>query len=167
MVVNFRCRKFYIETKKVKLPNGDVQTFSTLVKRPGTNIIPLLDDGTMLLAFQYRPAAKKWVYQLAGGKVELGETPKQNAFKELEEELGYKAGEMKLVGKLYSAPHISNDLQYIFVAKKLKKTKRHLEKGENIKTKRLKVKTAIDMARKGKIEDAVTAAALLMFDSVL
>lgn len=164
MSIDFRCRKFYIETKRVKLPNGDVQEFSTLVKRPGANIIPLLGDGTLLLALQYRPAVKKWVYQLAGGRVERGETPRQNAFKELEEELGYRAKEMRLIGKMYSAPHISNDLQYIFVAKGLKKTKKHLEKGEDIKTKRLKISTAIKMAREGKIEDAVTVAALLMLN---
>lgn len=161
-MINFRCKKFYIETRKIKLPNGQVHEFSILFKRPGTNIIPLLPDGMVLLISQYRPAVKKWIYQLPGGKIEKNETPRENAVKELEEEIGYRAREMKLVGKLYSAPHISNDLQYIFVAKDLKKTERHLEEGELIRTKRIKLKKAIQMAREGKLKDSVTAAALLM-----
>jgi len=69
--------------------------------------------------------------------VEVDETPKQNAMKELEEELGYKAKTMKLIGKFYSAPHISNDLQYIFLATGLKKIRKRLEYGENIRTRRM------------------------------
>jgi hypothetical protein len=58
-MINFKCKKFYIETKRVKLPNGQAGEFSTLIKRHGSNVIPIMGDGTILLALQYRPSVKK------------------------------------------------------------------------------------------------------------
>jgi ADP-ribose pyrophosphatase len=150
--------------EKIKLPDGETLDFASVVKRPGTNLIPLLNKDTILMIRQYRPAIKKWIYQLSGGKVEKGETPLQNAFKEIEEELGYKASKMKLIAKFYSAPHISNDFQYVFLATGLRKTKRHLEKGELIRLYPVKIKDAIKMIRNGKIIDATTIAALMMLE---
>jgi ADP-ribose pyrophosphatase len=161
-MIVFKNKKFYLENKKIKLPNGEIVEFASLVKQPGTNIIPLIDKDTILMIKQYRPAIKKWIYQLAGGKVEKEETPLQNAFKEIEEELGYKADKMKVIAKFYTAPHISNDFQYLFLATKLKKTKSNLEKGEIIKPKRIKIKDTIKMIHDGKIIDSITIASLLM-----
>ena len=161
-MIVFQNKKFKIKIEKIRLPNGEIIDFASLVKRAGTNIIPFIDKDTILMNYQYRPAIKKWIYQLAGGKVEKSETPIQNAFKELEEELGYKAGKMRLIGKVYSAPHISNDFQYIFIATELKKVKRHLEKGELIKLRRLRIKDALKMVYNGKITDSITIAALMM-----
>ena len=162
-MIVFQNRKFRIKAERIKLPNGETIDFASLIKRPGTNIIPFIDKETILMNYQYRPAIRRWIYQLAGGKVEESETPLQNARKELEEELGYRAGRMKLIGKFYSAPHISNDLQYVFVATSLKKVKKHLEKGELIRLRRIKMSDAVEMACNGKIIDAITIAGLMMF----
>jgi ADP-ribose pyrophosphatase len=161
-MIVFKNGKLVLEVKDVRLPNGETINFARITRRPGTNIIPFIDKDTILMNYQYRPAVKKWIYQLPGGTVEKGETPLENAFKELEEELGYRASKMEIVGGVYTAPHITDDFQYILVAKGLKKTRRHLEKGELIKMRRIKIKDAIKMAYKGKILDATTVIGLLM-----
>ncbi|MBI1974052.1 NUDIX hydrolase [Candidatus Micrarchaeota archaeon] len=158
----FRGKKFSVRVEPVRLPNGKTLMTEGLVKRPGANVIPFVDKDTILLAYQYRPVVKKWIYQLCGGKIEKDETPIENARKELEEELGYTAGRMRLIAKFYTAPHMSNDFQYIFVATKLKKSWKALEEHEVIKTKRLKLSTALKMIRSGEITDATTIAGLLM-----
>ncbi|MDE1811037.1 MAG: NUDIX hydrolase [Candidatus Micrarchaeota archaeon] len=161
-MIAFKSKKFKVQVEKVKLPNGDLVDFASIMRRPGTSIIPFIDKDTILVAYQYRPAVERWILNLAGGTVEESETPLQNAVKELEEELGYRAKKMKLVAKLYPAPYMCNEAEYIFVATGLTKTKRHLEKGEQIRTRKIKVKDAVRMARTGKISDAITAAALMM-----
>jgi ADP-ribose pyrophosphatase len=166
-MIAFRNKKFYIKVEDVKLPSGKTIRFANLIKQPGTNIIPLLDNDTVLLALQYRTAIKKWIYQLAGGRIEGRETPLQNARKELEEELGYRAGKMKLIAKVYTAPHISNDYQYIFIATDLRRTRQHLEQGEWIKIRRIKIKDAIRMVQTGRITDSTTVAGLLMLEKLL
>ena len=163
-MIAFRNKKFSLRVEKWRLPDGSTAEFASLVKRPGTNIIPFINADTILLIKQYRRPIRKWIYQLSGGKIEKGETPLQNAFKEIEEELGYKASKMKLIGKFYSAPHISNDFQYVFVATGLKKTKQRLERGELIKVYPVKLKDAIKMVRSGKVIDSVTAASLLLLE---
>ncbi len=147
----------------MKLPDGETIKFASLVKKPGTNIVALLDKHTILLDRQYRPAIKKWIYELPGGKIEKGETPAHNAFRELEEETGYKASKMELLLKLYNAPHVSNDFQYIFLATGLKKTKQHLERGEIIKLCRIKIRDLDKMIEKGRITDAATIVGLMLF----
>lgn len=166
-MIAFKNKKFMVKTERVRMPNGDRVEFATIVRRPGTSIIPFIDKDTILIANQYRPAVKKWILNLAGGTVEKSETPMQNAVKELEEELGYRAQKMRLVGKLHPAPYMSNATEYIFIATGLTKTKRHLERGEQIRTRKIKLKEAIRMARTGRISDAITAAALMMLDSRL
>lgn len=161
-MIAFHNKRFSLKVEKIKLPDGGSFNFASIAKRPGTNLIPLLNRDTILMIRQYRPAIKKWIYQLSGGEVEKGETPLQNAFKEIEEELGYKASKMKLIAKFYSAPHISNDFQYVFLATGLKKTKPHLEKGELIKLYPVKIKDAIKMIHDGKITDSISIAGLMM-----
>ena len=158
----FKGRKFSVRVEDVRLPNGKVLATEAAIKRPGANVIPFVDKDTILLTYQYKPVVKKWLLQLAGGKLEEGETPLENAHKKLEEELGYTASSMRLIAKFYTAPHISNDFQYIFVAMKLKKSRKALEEHEVIKTRRVKLSKAISMVRLGKITDATTMAALLM-----
>lgn len=163
----FQNRKFYIKVEKVKAPGGGKIEFASLIKQPGTDVIPLLGKDTILLNYQYRPAIGKWIYQLPGGKIEKGETPAQNAMKELEEELGYKAGKMKLVAKVHTAPHITNDLQYIFLATNLRKTRPHLERGEMIRCRRMKIRDAIKMVQSGKITDSATMIGLLIIKDLI
>jgi ADP-ribose pyrophosphatase len=165
-MIVFQNKKFKIKTEKVKLPDSSTIDFASLQKNPGADILALIEKDTIILIRQYRPAVKKWIYQLPGGKIEDDETPIQNAIKELEEEIGYKAEKMKLIGKFYTSPHISNDLQYIFLARDLKKTKRHLEKGEQIKLKKVKLSTAYKMVANGKINDSTTIAALMILKNM-
>jgi ADP-ribose pyrophosphatase len=166
-MIAYRAKNFQIKVKKVRLPDGGSMDFASLIQQPGTNIIPLIDKDTILLNYQYRPAVKKWLYQLAGGIIEKDETPLQNAHKELEEELGYKATKMKLMAKFYTAPHVSNEFQYVFIATGLKKTKAHLEKGEMIKPRRVKIRDAIRMVHGGKITDSSTIIGLLLLKDYL
>ncbi|MDE1833293.1 MAG: NUDIX hydrolase [Candidatus Micrarchaeota archaeon] len=163
-MIAFKSKKFRVKVERVRLPDGDSVDFAMVERRPGTSIIPFIDSDTILLAYQYRPAVGRWILNLAGGTVEESETPMQNAVKELEEELGYRARRMRLVAKLYPAPYMCNQTEYIFVATGLVKAKRHLERGEQIRTRRIRVRDAIRMARTGRISDAITAAALMMLE---
>lgn len=161
-MIAFKGKKFLVNVEKVKLPSGESIRFETVMKQAGTVVIPLVDKTTILMNLQYRVPVKTWIYEFPGGKIEKNETARQNALKELEEELGYKAGKMKFIAKIHPAPYITNDVQHIFLATDLRKTKRSLEKGEIIKMKRIKIKNAMKMLKAGKITDAATIIALLM-----
>lgn len=136
MKIAFKNKKFSVHVENITLPNKEKIEFATVIKQHGTIVIPFLDKNTIIINRQYRPAIKKWIYEFPGGKIEKGETPKENALKELEEETGYKAKKMSFVCKIYTTPYISNDLQYIYTAHGLQKKKVKLEKGEVIKVKK-------------------------------
>ncbi len=149
---------------KVRMPDGRVVLFNKVIQLmgAGTNIIPFVDKDTILIAKEFRPAVNKWIYNLAGGTIGRGETPLQNAAHELEEELGYRAKTIKVIGRVYTAPFMTDDVQYFLVATGLKKTKMALEKDEFIKVKRLKFSKAIEMVYSGEINDTTTVAGLLL-----
>lgn len=162
MKIAFKNKKFSVQVEKITLPNKERIEFATVIKQQGTIVIPFLDKNTIILNRQYRPAVKKWIYEFPGGKIEEGETSRQNAIKELEEETGYKAKKMRFLCKIYTAPYISNDLQYIYKAYDLQKKEQKLEKGEVISVRKVKLKDALKMIQEGEIDDAGTMIGLLM-----
>jgi len=155
-MIAFKGKKFSVKVEKVKLPGGSTILFQSVTKQPGTAVIPLLGRDTIVMNLQYRPAVKKWIYELPGGKIEKGETPRANALKELQEELGLKAERIRLVARLHPAPYLTNDVQHLFLAQGLKQTKRRLEKGEIIKIRRVRIAQALRMCERGEITDATT-----------
>lgn len=156
-------KHFSFKTDQVQLLNGKTVT-RDIVDHPGAvAIVPILDDGRILLVKQFRYATGKELLEIPAGTLEEGEASDTCARRELREETGYTAGSMKKVISLYVAPGYSNELIHIFFATTLKQGEKSTEEDEDIATEAYGCDELLDMIEKNTIEDAKTVAGILSY----
>jgi ADP-ribose pyrophosphatase len=100
----------------------DGQTFERdLVRHPGAVIVvPVVGDTHVLLVRQYRAAVEEDLLELPAGKRDVpGEPTEVTAARELEEEVGRRAGRLELLGRFYNSPGFSNELSWCYLARDL------------------------------------------------
>src|SRR5207249_6609357 len=94
----------------VTLPNG-VTVDLEVVRHPGAAaVVPLKDDGTVILIRHFRHAAGGFIYEIPAGKLYPGEDPTACAVRELEEEIGYRAGKLELLSSIFTAPGFTDEV---------------------------------------------------------
>jgi ADP-ribose pyrophosphatase len=141
---------------------GKMKIKRDVVKFPKTvGILPLIGKDKIVLIRQFRFPINKEIWEIPAGKLDKGEKPEIGAKRELEEETGYEAKELKKIGEFYLSPGYSTEYMYLFLAKRLKKGKQSLDKGEKIKeVKIFSRKEVLKMIKSRKIVDAKTILAL-------
>jgi ADP-ribose pyrophosphatase len=156
-------KKCSFKTDEVQLPSGKTTT-RDIVDHPGAvAIVPILDDGRILLVKQYRYSAGKDILEIPAGTLEAGEAPDTCARRELSEETGYTAGSMKKILTMYMAPGYSNEVIHLYFATQLKQGTTHTEDDEDITVEAYGADELLEMMEKNKIEDAKTIAGVLSF----
>jgi len=112
---------------------GKIKIKRDVVNFPKTvGILPLVGKNKIVLIKQFRFPIKKEIWEIPAGKLNKGEKPEIGAKRELKEETGYVAKELKKIGEFYLSPGYSTEYMYLFLAKGLKKGKQILDKGEKI-----------------------------------
>lgn len=133
--------------------------------QPSVGILPIV-DGSVILITQYRHATGKTLLEIPAGKIEKGETPRQAAAREMDEEIGYR-GTLTPFLKWYLAPGYDTELMHLFIATDLKKiaSRRTMDDDEDIVPRKMKLSSAVKKCFNGEIEDAKTIAAVLAYAS--
>ncbi|MGD0728672.1 MAG: NUDIX hydrolase [Candidatus Micrarchaeaceae archaeon] len=155
-----------------------VEEFDVLIKNrrsrmykiisPNTvTILPIANNGNIVLEMQYRPAINKIIYEIPAGHIDKGESALHAAVREVEEETGFKANKMTLLTYFYPSPGILKRKEFLFLAGKLTKGKLALEDDEIIKTKEVTLKKALALIKTGKIVDAKTIIGILYYKNYL
>ena len=151
-----------VHRDRVRLPDGG-EGVREYIRHPGAcAIVPLFDDGRVLLERQFRYPHGREFIEIPAGKLEKGEPPLDTAKRELLEETGYTAGEWTRIGVIHPAIAYTDEAIELYVAKKLRKQERNLDEGEFLELVILPLAEAIAMIRDGRITDAKTVAALLL-----
>lgn len=97
-------------------PSGAERDFVVLDCPDWVNIIPITDDGQVILIKQYRHGTKTVTLEVPGGVVEPGESPQAAAIRELREESGYIATRVKSLGFVDPNPAIQGNRSHSFLA---------------------------------------------------
>jgi len=135
-----------------------------IVRHPGAVVIvPILDDGRLVLIRNYRIAVDDRLWELPAGKLEPGEEPQHAAARELEEETGYRAGRIRPLTAFFSSPGFADELIHAFCAEDLTQVGQNLEPGEEIEVAELARGEVLAMIADGRIRDGKTIAAVLMW----
>jgi len=157
----FRGRTFRLDVDRVRLPNGREMDFE-MIHHPGAAaVLPLLPSGEVLLVRQYRYATGGYLLELPAGKLDPGEGPEACARRELEEETGYRPGELVPLGWIWTTPGFTDEKIWLYLATGLEATRQELQDDEVLTLERMPLEQAVAKAVAGEIHDCKTACALL------
>jgi ADP-ribose pyrophosphatase len=148
-------------------PSGHQFTY-TLVDHPGAVwVVPVTPDGRVALIWQYRHTVDDWCYEVPAGGVSPGQTPEEVARRELLEEVGGRAADLRFVGQFYTSNGISNEVAYVYLATGVELGEAHREPTELMEIRLVPVDEALRMAREGEVTDGPSALALLWCEPLL
>ncbi len=158
----------HVYRDEARLPDGRVAV-REWIKHPGAAaVVPLFDDGTVLLVRQFRYPPRRVFLEIPAGKLDApGEDPQAAAQRELEEETGYRAGRLDALGTLFPCIGYSDEAIHFFLGRDLVEGRRALAEGEHMESVRMPFAEAVAMAERGEMGDMKTAAALLMARALL
>lgn len=112
------CRVFKVRRDRSADPrDGREHDFFVIEAPDWINVVPVTDDGRVVLIEQYRHGTGELSLEIPGGMVDPGESPEETAARELLEETGYGGGELTLVGKTRPNPAIQNNWLHTYVAR--------------------------------------------------
>jgi ADP-ribose pyrophosphatase len=148
------------ENQAVKLPNGRTVRI-TVIHHPGAVIIaPFLNKNTVVMMRQFRPALKKYIYELPAGTLDPNEKTATCAHRELLEETGLLAKKLTKLGSIYPVPGYSTEIIHIFKAEQLTLTEAQPEEYEVIETIPMTKTQVRKLLTEGKLMDAKTICTL-------
>lgn len=157
-----RGRVFRLVGENVTLNTG-VTTDIEYIRHPGaTAIIPMLDRTHVILIKQYRHALKKNIWEIPAGTLDPQESVTTCARRELIEETGYSAGRWHNLGTITPVPGYSDERIHVYLAGDLQPAERNLDEDEIINVHEIEFEEALNMVRRGDIQDAKSIAGLFL-----
>jgi len=156
-------RAISLDVDRIRLPSGR-ETTREIVRHPGSVVIvPVLEDGRVLLIRQFRYAVGEVLWELPAGTLDrAAESPEACAHRELEEETGYRAERLIRLGEFFTAPGFTDERMHVFRAEGLRPTAQHLDSDELIEVFPLSWDGIEEKVRAGEIRDGKTLAALYL-----
>lgn len=163
----YKGKVFGVRRDRVIEPHG-VEVTRDIVTHPGSVVVlPVFDDGRILLIRQYRHVAGQPLWELVAGRKDEGEDFIIGARRELEEETGYTAKKLTQMMDVFPSPGFVAENMVVFVAEGLTRGKARPEDDEKITPRILSLRKALEWIRTGKICDAKTVAGILFYATLL
>jgi len=160
----FRGRAVRLDLDTVRLPNGAEVELEMIRHAGAAAVVPLLEDGTVVLVRQVRYATGGWLLEVPAGKLDPGEAPEVCARRETEEETGYRPGRLEPLGWIWTTPGFTDERIWLYLATGLVAARQSLEADEVLSVERMDFAAAVEMAARGDIQDGKTVCALLRAD---
>ena len=158
----YRGRVVRLVERDFVLPNGRKTTFG-VVEHPGAvAIVPVFENGDVLLLKQFRPSIGRELYEIPAGTLEPGESPLATAKREIVEETGYAARGWTKISEFYSAPGFCTEILHVFEARNLSPATAEMDVDEILRPIRMSLEKALDLIERRKIRDAKSIAGLLV-----
>ncbi|HWI10785.1 MAG TPA: NUDIX hydrolase [Burkholderiaceae bacterium] len=150
-----------VRRDQVRLPDGAQAQREYIVHPGAVVIVPLLDDGRLVVERQWRYPLARVMLEFPAGKLEGDEPPLQCAIRELIEETGYRAAEWARAGILHNAIAYSNEGIEVWFARGLVLGERRLDAGEFLDVTEMSAEQLDGLAQRGELTDAKTLIGLL------
>lgn len=156
-------RVLELRVDDVEMDNG-VITAREVLHHPGAvAMVPVRDDGRILLVTQYRHAMGRRLLEIPAGTLHPGEDPLLAAGRELQEEVGYRPGRIDYVGNFYVAPGYCDELLHLYICRDLEADALDADDDEDIEVEAMTLDEALAAIGDGRIADAKTIVGLLQW----
>ncbi|MBA2672354.1 NUDIX hydrolase [Ramlibacter sp.] len=151
----------------VRLPDGNTAQ-REYIQHPGAVVVvPLLDDGRMVMERQYRYPVRQVMVEFPAGKLDVGEDPLVCGKRELLEETGYTAREWARAGVMHLAVGYCDESIHIWFARGLVLTRPQLDEGEFVEVITATPDAFLAWCRDGRVTDAKTLATVAWVQNTL
>jgi ADP-ribose pyrophosphatase len=145
----------------VAMPDGSRATREYIVHPGAVVVVPLLDDGRLVMERQFRYPVGRVMLEFPAGKLDAGEAPLVCARRELIEETGYRASEWAFAGTMHNAMAYCTEVLHILFARGLSAGERALDAGELIELAFLHEAELDAAAVRGELTDAKSLISLM------
>ncbi len=162
--VVFQGRRFSVQRRALTDRSGQDRHYELVVHPGAVVVLPMLDDGRVLLISNYRFAVGQELLELPAGTLDPPEPAPECARRELAEETGYQAAKLEPLVSFYSTPGFCTEQLHAFLATGLSEGQPALDPGERIQNTPMEYEEALQAIRDGRIMDAKTIATLLYYD---
>jgi ADP-ribose pyrophosphatase len=150
--------------RDVVLEPGNVKATRDVIEHSGSVVVlPIFENGRILLIQQYRYAAREYLWELVAGRIDKGESVKKAAARELKEETGYRAKRFSEFLEVFPSPGFLEERMHILLAQGLTEGEAEPEEDEKIISRAFKVDELVDMLQKGEIKDGKSVAGILYY----
>jgi 8-oxo-dGTP pyrophosphatase MutT (NUDIX family) len=155
-------RAFKVRRDYLKTPNGDETKLEIIEHGGSVVVVPIDNDGNLLLVRQYRHAAQQDLLELPAGTRDKNEPFEECAAREIREETGMEAGKLQKVGNFYLAPGYSTEFMTVFLATELKHNPLQADFDEFLQVEKMPIRKAVDLFQSEEMLDAKSLAAWLL-----
>ncbi|MGH9826348.1 MAG: NUDIX hydrolase, partial [Blastocatellia bacterium] len=150
----YRGRVFDISVSRFQSAQKGEVSIELVHHNGGSGAIPLFEDGSIALVRQWRYPMNRLSLEICAGRIEPGQSPEETAFRELEEEMGLKASELKELSRFSVAPGYCEERISVYLATGIEETSQNLDDDEEIEVVRMSYQEAMGMVGSGDIDDA-------------
>lgn len=152
-----------LRSDMVELPNKKRWNYVYLEQKPAVGIIPITNDGKLVMVRQYRYALRRFTWETPAGGMEEGEDPRECAIREIEEETGYRAGRLTRLISFNNASGSTTLFMHLFLAEDLVQTQQRLDESEFIRVGIFDLAEVVDKLESGELQtDAATSLGVLL-----
>ena len=156
-----------VTVDKLRMPNGTEAYRETVIReKRAAAVLPVDADGKIYFVRQYRHAFQELLLEIPAGVMDEGEDPAVCALRELEEEIGKKAGRLEQICEMYPTVGFCSEKIYLYFAEELTEGVQKLDPDEFIEIETYTLEEALAMIAKGEIKDGKTIAALFAFKAM-
>jgi len=156
-----------VRVDTVRMHSGRDATREIVEHSHAVCIVPIDEDGNVVLVRQYRKPAEDTLLEVPAGGVEDGEVSEEAVLRELQEEIGYTADNLVHLSSFWVAPGWATEYMHTYLATGLRESRLDGDEDENIEVVRLPFGDAVAMFKTGEINDGKTIAALLLAQPLL
>lgn len=160
--------RVHLVKERLLTPEGKEVDWELVLHPGAAAVIPIDEDGKILMVRQYRNASDTYTLEIPAGTLDgPDEDPADCADRELEEETGYKSNDIDYLYKFYSSIGITDEVIHIYTAKNLIETQQNLDEHEFVEVERYTLEELIDLIFNGEIIDNKTISSILMYKESL
>ena len=159
----FKGKVFSVRRDEIIEPTG-VKATRDMIAHPGSVVVmPVQDDGKIVLIRQYRYAARQYLWELVAGRIDAGENPKQAARRELIEETGLRAKKFSVFLEFWPSPGFLEEKMFVLLAEGITQGEAEPEEDEKIEAKPFTRAEIEKMLQTGALHDGKTISSLLYY----